>query len=49
MKQSLYQREKYLIMDTDAAIMGKHHKLHDKQNRKKAQTGKENINITGTG
>ena len=23
MKQSLYQREKYLIMDTDAAIMGK--------------------------
>ena len=33
-------------MDTKTSLMGKHHKLHDKQ--KKAQTDKENINITDT-
>ena len=38
---------KYLIMDTEAALWEKHHKLHDKQGQaRKAQMGKENINIT---
>ena len=38
----------YLIMDIETALMGKALKTHNKQNRRKAQTGKENINITNT-
>ena len=48
MKQ-LYQAENYLIYGHKDTANGKSIlKLHNKQNRKKAQTGKENINTTDT-
>ena len=36
------------VFDYEHKDREKRHKLHDKQSRKKAQTGKENINITDT-